>query len=203
MKFINLSILLLVILFFSCNETKNNPSKDSLNSNCYPNDSRPAQTISYEEMADLMNAFEQGAKKELDKYTKQISKGKDSISTVYNWYKLDDLKQYIAYIEKISKEKGIPVTGIRIYPSEYPSNYSNQKLRGRQTLIFTPTTSVNGKDDVAFEPLYSEIAKPALTSEFLEKVRMKKSKSGSYLKSKDTTTIQSSSANRIQTSPPY
>jgi len=51
--------------------------------------------------------------------------------------------------------------------------------------------------------LYSETGKPALISEFLEKARMKKSKSGSYLKSADTTTIQSSSANRIVTAPPY
>ncbi len=188
-------------MIISCKETTNNNVQTS--SSCYPNHSRPSQAISYEEMAAMMDAFDNGSKKELDKYMKRISKGKDSISTIYNWYKLEDLKQYIAYIEKISKEKGIPVTGFRIYPSEYPENYTNQKLKGRQTLIFTPTTTFNGKDDVAFEPLYSETGKPALISEFLEKARMKMSKSGSYLKSVDTTSILSSSANRIVTAPPY
>lgn len=197
MKIQFFTVFLFLFLLISCNEKSHNSSS------CYPNNSRPSQVISYEEMAAMMDAFDSGSKKELDKYMKKVSKGKDSISTIYNWYKLEDLKQYIAYIEKISKEKGIPVTGLRIYPSEYPENYANQKLKGRQTLIFTPTTTLNGKDDVAFEPLYSEIGKPALISEFLEKARMKMSKSGTYLKSADTTTIQSSSANRIRTTPPY
>jgi uncharacterized iron-regulated protein len=200
MKIPIFTTLLFLLLFTSCKEaTSNNPH----NSSCYPNDSKPSQVISYEEMADMMNAFDTGSKKELDKYIKKTSKGKDTISTVYNWYKLDDLKQYIAYIEKISKEKGIAVTGFRIYPSEYPATFSNQKLKGRQTLIFTPTTSINGKEDVAFEPLYSEIGKPVLVSEILEKVKLKRSKNGSFLKSIDTTTIQSSSANRLPTRPPY
>lgn len=201
MKIRSFSICFFLFLLISCKETTSNNSIDS--STCYPNNNRPSQAISYEEMAEMMDAFDSGSKKELDKYMKKISNGKDTISTIYNWYKLDDLKQYIAYIEKISKEKGIPVTGFRIYPSEYPENYVNQKLKGRQTLIFTPTTTIDGKDDVAFEPLYSEIGKPALISEFLEKARMKKSKNGSFLKSTDTTTFQSSSANRIIAKPPY
>ncbi|WP_445747719.1 hypothetical protein [Polaribacter sp.] len=201
MKIQIFTVIFFLFMIISCKETTNNNVQTS--SSCYPNHSRPSQAISYEEMAAMMDAFDNGSKKELDKYMKRISKGKDSISTIYNWYKLEDLKQYIAYIEKISKEKGIPVTGFRIYPSEYPENYTNQKLKGRQTLIFTPTTTFNGKDDVAFEPLYSETGKPALISEFLEKARMKMSKSGSYLKSVDTTSILSSSANRIVTAPPY
>lgn len=171
--------------------------------NCYPNNSRPSQAITYQEMVVMMNAYDQGAKKELDTYMKKISGGKDTISTNYNWYKLADLKQYIAYIEKISKEKNIPVTGFRIYPSSYPKNYNIKKLSGRQTLIFTPTTTVNGKDDVAFEPLYSDIGKPVLVTEILEKIKQQKTQSQSVLKSTDTTSLESSSANRLITKPPY
>lgn len=119
---------------------------------------------------------------------------------MYNWYKIEDLKQYIAYVERISKEKKIPVTGFRIYPTSYPINYYDEKLMGRQTLIFTPTTTINGKNDVAFEPLYSEIGKPVIVSEFLEKVKKKKS---NLAKSINTTSIQSSSANRLEPSPPF
>lgn len=198
-----LLIFVSFLLFFSCKKTPKNPTNTTDKLNCYPNDSRPSQAISYEEMAEMMDAFDAGAKQELDKYMKKISNGKDTISTVYNWYKLDDLKQYIAFIEKISKEKGIPVTGFRIYTSEYPANYANKKLQGKQTLIFTPTTSVNGKEDVAFEPLYSEIGKPALVSEFLEKVKMKKSTNGDFKKLIDSTSLQSSSVNRILPTPPY
>lgn len=203
MKQFILFIFCVLFFLFSCSKNSKNQQTILSDTNCYPNDTRPSQAITYEEMAVMMEAFDNGAKKVLDAYTKEVTNGKDSISTVYNWYKLEDLKQYIAYIEKISKEKNIPVTGFRIYPSEYPKNASNQNVSGRQTLIFTPTTSVNGKDDVAFEPLYSENGKPVLISEFLEKARKHRLKNGNFLKSMDTTSIQSSSANRITPVPPY
>jgi len=191
---------MLLLLFISCNQSsKNQQNKDS-NISCYPNDSRPSQAISYEEMAAMMDSYNTGAKIELDNYMKKISKGKDSFSTIYNWYKIEDLKKYIAYIERISKEKKIPVTGFRIYPTSYPLDYSIEKLRGRLTLIFTPTTTFNGKNDVAFEPLYSEIGKPVMVSKFLDKIKKKKS---NLLKSTETSTdFESSSANRILTNPP-
>jgi hypothetical protein len=198
-------LLFISLLMFSCktesNHTKMAESEDDLS--CYPNNKRPSQIITYEEMADMMDAFDNGPKKELNKYLKKVSKGKDSVSTVYNWYKLDDLKQYIAYIEKISKEKEIPVTGFRIYPSTYPKNYIIKDLRDRQTLIFTPTTTIGGKDDVAFEPLYSEKNKPVEISVFLEKVRSKQVNKASMLNLSLPDGLESSSANRITPTPPY
>lgn len=202
MKHTFFSVMIFLFLLVSCNQTPKNQQNKSSSNNCYPIDSRPSQAITYKEMAAMMESFDKGAKIVLDNYMKEISDGKDSISTVYNWYKIEVLKQYIAYIERISKEKNIPLTGFRIYPSSYPLNYSDEKLRGRQTLIFTPTTSINGKNDVAFEPLYSEIGKPILVSKFLELEKKKKITNGSFLKSTDTTTIQSSSSNRLPTSPP-
>ena len=139
----------------------------------------------------------------VNKYIKRESGGKDSISTEYNWYNIDDLKQYIAYIEKISKEKDIAVTGFRIYPTQYPKNYKIEKYQNRNTLIFTPTTKINGKIDVAFEPLYSEKGKPVEISQFLEQVRTKNvQKSGLLSFSRTVQDLESSSANRIQIVPP-
>lgn len=203
MKQFTLSILLFTLFLFSCKESKENESHNDINLSCYPNNSRPLQAITYEEMVEMMFAYDKGAKKVLDKYMKKVSGGKDTISTVYNWYKLDDLKQYIAYIEKISKEKNIPVTGFRIYPSSYPKNYKVKNLQGRQTLIFTPTTLINGNKDVAFEPLYSEIGKPILIDDFLKKARLQMVSKSDFLKTNDTTSIQSSSANRLKPSPPF
>ncbi|TXD54187.1 MULTISPECIES: hypothetical protein [unclassified Polaribacter] len=200
MKTSSIAILLFILMFSSCSEKTKAPE-----SSCYPNNKRPSEAITYEEMSAMMDTYEKGAKKELNKYMKKISGGKDSISTNYNWYKLDELKQYIAYIERISKEKDIEVTGFRIYPTSYPKNYSIEDLQGRQTLIFTPTTKIGLKEDVAFEPLYSEKGKPVGISKFLKQVRAKKAYKDTLLLStlKEQTGLKSSSANRIKPNPPY
>ena len=199
-RYLIISCILFAII--SCKETVKNSEIIKEKSDCYPNDSKPSQVITYEEMADMMEAFENGPKKELNKYLKKVTNGKDSVSTVYNWYKLEDLKQYIAYIERISKEKNIPVTGFRIYPSTYPKNYKEKALRNLQTLFFTPTTTVNGKDDVAFEPLYSKNGEPAEITQFLEKVKSKKVNKASMLTVNMQEGLESSSANRIRPTPP-
>lgn len=201
-------MLTLSIFIFSCKTESNQPdakpiTPKKVDESCYPNSEKPSQIITYEEMADMMDTFDNGPKKELNKYLKKASRGKDSVSTNYNWYKLDDLKQYIAYIERISKEKGIPVTGFRIYPSTYPKNYTKKELRNRQTLIFTPTTTINGKDDAAFEPLYSEKGKPLEITQFLEKVRAKKVNQAGILSVNFQGGLESSSANRLPPTPPY
>lgn len=114
MKIPILTILTLTIVLSSCiGLTK------ALHLDCYPNTNRPAQAITYQEMDEMIDAYDQGVKKELDKYMKKISRGKDAIFTNYNWYKLDVLKQYIAYTERIFKEKDIEVTRFRIYPTSY------------------------------------------------------------------------------------
>ena len=199
MKLRFLTILSITLFIFSCTTPEKSVDKD----NCYPNNNRPKQAITYEEMADMMESYDKGAKKVLDKYTKKESGGKDTVSTVYNWYNIEDLKQYIAYVEKISKEKNIELTGFRIYPTSYPKNYKDKDLRGRQTIIFTPTALIDGKKDEAFEPLYSDNGKPAKISQFLEQVRAKQVQTGSVLPLKLQDGTPSSSANRLKPSPPY
>ncbi|WP_026775794.1 hypothetical protein [Polaribacter sp. Hel_I_88] len=192
----------LFLISYSCT-TKCNHTEDNGES-CYPNNDKPSQIITYKEMADMMDAYDQGSRKELNKYINKESGGKDSISTEYNWYHIDDLKQYIAYIEKISKEKDIPVTGFRIYPTQYPKNYKIEKYQNKNTLIFTPTTNINGKVDVAFEPLYSEKGKPVEIAQFLEQVREKNVQKSGFLSFSTTVQdLESSSANRMQIVPPY
>lgn len=202
-----LTLLFLSVLLFSCKtETKQPEIKsngtEKVDESCYPNSKKPSQIITYEEMDDMLTTFDNGPKKELDKYLKKVSGGKRSVSTVYNWYNIDDLKQYIAYIERISKEKDIPLTGFRIYPSTYPKNYKYKELRNVQTLIFTPTTKIGDKEDVAFEPLYSEKGKPAEIQQFLNKVRAKKVNTASMLNLKMQHGLESSSANRMTPTPP-
>ena len=201
----NKLILLFVITFlvFSCKTECKHSNTTLVGKSCYPISDKPSQVITYEEMAEMMDAYDKGAKKELNKYIKKESKGKDSVSTVYNWYKLDDLKQYIAYIERISKEKDIPVTGFRIYPTQYSKKYKEKELRNRNTIIFTPTTTIDGKDDAAFEPLYSKKGEPVGIAQFLEQVRAKKVNKASMLNLSLQGGLESSSANRMKPNPPY
>jgi len=199
MKIKNLILLVCVLFLSSC-------KKEVENLSCYPNSKRPNIAITYEEMAEMFDEYDDGAKKVLDKYMKKESKGKDSVSTISNWYRLEDLKQYIAYLEKISAEKGIKLTGIKIYPATYPKDYGIKKYRERQTLIFTPTTIIEGKEDVAFEPLYSKKGNPISITKFLEQVRNKKVNEASILPNpfyKTFEGLESSSANRASIQPPF
>lgn len=196
-----ITIVLFSFAFFSCKTECTHKEISDSDKSCYPNDKKPAQIITYEEMAIMMNTYENGAKKELNKYLKRVSKGKDSISTVYNWYKLDDLKQYIAYLERISNEKGIELTGFRIYPTQYPKTYKDTVYQNRTTIIFTPTTTIGDRDDIAFEPLYSESGKPMEITKFLN-LALDKIKNDTLFKSSNDD-LESSSANRLKPSPPY
>ena len=156
-------------------------------------------------MHEMMEAYDTGAKRELDKYIKKMSGGKDSISRNYNWYKLDDLKQYIGNIERISKEKDIEVTGFRICTTSCPIKHKIEDLQRRQTLIFTPTTKIGNKEGVAFEPMYFKNGKPIDITKFLEQVRVKKSETATLLpfSLEMQTGLESLSANRILTNPTY
>lgn len=196
MKLNTSSFLTVFILFVACN-------KVSEHNDCYENSKKPSQIITYEEMASMTDAYNNGAKPILDTYMAEVSNGKDTISTEYNWYRIEDLKQYIAYIERISKEKDIPVTGFRIRPSAYPKDYSVKELQNRLTLIFTPTTKIGDRDDVAFEPLYSERGKPMPIDTFIKQVGEKHIDEAAIFSLKTQEGLESSSANRIRTYPPF
>lgn len=61
---------------------------------------------------------------------------KDAISS---WFSLDDLKEYIAYIESEGKAKGITVNGLRVYFGAYAKNNPNKS--NLSTVFFVPTES--------------------------------------------------------------
>lgn len=83
---------------------------------------------------------------------------KDAISS---WFSLDDLKEYIAYVESEGKTKGISINGLRIYFGAYPKNDSNPNKRNLSTVFFVPTqfkNSTSGNDElVAFSSDVTEI----------------------------------------------
>ena len=171
------------------------------------NDSRPDQAITYKEMASMFNAYDTGQKGVLNKYRKKLTQGKDTVESISHFYDLQDLKQYIAYLEKISKKKNIELTGLRIFSAAYPNNHHQEELRGRHTLVFMPTAKIDNNRGVAFEPLYSEDNNPIRFTEFLHKYSSKETKQvvrASFLtfKTSQDDFLLSSGANKLKPSPP-
>lgn len=146
--------ILFTFLIISCQNEKPSDCLEKENSK------RPAQAINYEEAASMFKTYDNGQKKVLDEYIIKRSRGKDSVSTVSIFFEIDELKQYIAYIERLSKEKEIELTGIRIFNAAYPADYEKEEYQNRTTTILFPTTNIGDKKNIAYEPLESGIKKP-------------------------------------------
>lgn len=99
-------------------------------------------------------------KEGLENYKKGISSRPEN-TTQAVWFSLENLKEYIDYIEKNANDKNIPVSGIRFHITA-----SNEGAY-RFSLALCPTTEVNGKQ-MSFDPLYSEIGKPKDLNEILK-----------------------------------
>ncbi|UZO79897.1 hypothetical protein NBT05_13180 [Aquimarina sp. ERC-38] len=60
------------------------------------------------------------------------------------WWSVKELKKYIRYVEKESKEQGIENPGIRAYFGAYPKEKCKMK-KGYATLFLAPTGSPAGE----------------------------------------------------------
>ncbi|WP_299015768.1 hypothetical protein [uncultured Polaribacter sp.] len=204
MKLILKFTVFLFVLFLAIGCTPECAHKEHL-----VNDSRPENAITYKEMAGMFHQYDVGQKKVLDKYRKEFTRNKqDTIESISHFYEIAQLKQYIAYLERLSKEKDIELTGVRIFSAAYPRDHSTIAKRGRQTLIFMPTAKIGNKNSVAFEPLYSEKGTPIKFTEFLNKFSSnatKRIQRASFLPFQilDGEDLESSGTNRLEHTPPY
>lgn len=195
-------LLLSVLIFSSCN-TKCEHKDHNVN------DSRPENAITYKEMAAMFHQYDIGQKKVLDKYRLDFTNDPtDATESISHFYEIDQLKQYIAYLEKLSKEKNIKLTGVRIFSAAYPEKHRDASKRGRQTLIFMPTAKIGNNDGVAFEPLYSEKGTPIKFTEFLNKFSSEETKKvmrASFLPALNLLQddLKSSGTNRLEHTPPF
>ncbi len=156
-----------MFLIVSCNQVKSKADPDHLS--CYPNNKRPSQAITYKEMASMFKEYDNGQKKVLDEYITKKSDGKQKVATISEFFRIDELKQYIAYIEKLSKEKDIKLTGVKIFTAAYPSDYDIKEYRNRVSFILMPTTNIGDDKNVAYEPLKSAKGMPVTMQSILTK----------------------------------
>ncbi|MBP9793026.1 MAG: hypothetical protein KBC56_03420 [Flavobacterium sp.] len=62
------------------------------------------------------------------------------------WYSIEELENYLHYVKKEGKEKGIEVTGIRFYLGVYPNDIPNYQEKAGMTTIFLSPTKKNARN---------------------------------------------------------
>ena len=162
MKTLNLlskSLLLLVIYisFASCNNTTSQSNSDDF---CTTYDGRPEQSISYKEMAVMLTQYKATREGVL-----KAALGFEDTREV--WFQIDSLKKYLAYVEKLSNESGVEITGFNFISAAYPNKEVYGKEKNYQTLILNPTTTKGNNPRVSFDPLHSTSGNPAFVSDLL------------------------------------
>ncbi len=209
MKTNYLLTLLMAALFLSCGtKVRDTKTKDI---SCFEYSGRPSQALTYKEVASMLDHYDNT---KLGILKKTTAKGGED--TRENFYPLEDLKAYIAYIEKLAKDKKIKLTGINIISAAYSKDSNDANKHGYQTLIFMPATTLkDGKERVSFDPLHSENGKPRLFAEILfskfnysyrgyqSNTTRTYMKSASLANTTDGDDMESSAANRTHISPPY
>ncbi len=173
---------------------------------CYADQGRPTNMIKYKEIVDMLEEY--------DNTRKEVLKNALGFEdTRINTYPVQQLKDYLGYIENLCAQKSIPLTGINIISAAYPKNYSvNPKEAGYQTLIFMPTTTIDGEAFVTFDPLKSKKGVPTTFKSILAKrgynwpydnsiTPKNKEKAGMNINLQQND--DSSGSNRTHTTPPF
>ena len=111
---------------------------------------RPTNAITLEHYKTYTNLYKEQRLKDFNAKHPEFPMG----DTQKVWFSIDAMKDYIAYVEAVSAEKGIAVTGISFHYGVYPKTEEYGIYGGYQTLVMTPTTTINGKNE-DFEPLQS------------------------------------------------
>ncbi len=173
----------------------------------YKDNGRPSNAIKYNEIVKMLEAYDETRKEVLKK-----SLGFED--TRVNSYPIEQLKDYLGYIEGLCAEKEIELTGINIISAAYPKNYSKSKEAGYQSLIFMPTTTIDGESYVTFDPLKSKKGHPVTFKSILaskgynwtydrSKVAKEEQKAGVItLPNMQGGFDDSSGSNKLGTSPP-
>lgn len=189
--------LVLSLLVFSCITESTQEVKIA-------SSKRPSQAITYPEMAAMFKEYDNGQKKVLDGYIKKKSKGKDTIATISEFFTIEELEQYLRYVKRLSAEKEINLTGIKIFTSAYPSDYKIPEYRNRVTFMLAPTAKIKGKN-VAYEPLKSTMRTPvsmqSVLNEYADETTKKVNRAGIFSLQLDSN--ESSALNRGSVTPPF
>lgn len=121
---------------------------------------KPKNLLMYKEMVAMLEHYDKTRKPVLEK-----ALGRED--TRINFYTIETLETYLAYVKRVSQEKGIKLTGINIVSASYPET-SSHGVPNYQTVMFMPTAEINGKN-IAFAPEASKNGEIVTMKEVLGK----------------------------------
>jgi len=96
------------------------------------------------EAKELNQNFIKTRSKELDKIVEKETGNPTKKDAISSWFSLDELKEYIAFVENEGKSKNITVNGLRVYYGAYSKNEIKDDKKGLSTIFFVPTQAKVG-----------------------------------------------------------
>ncbi|WP_397362187.1 hypothetical protein [Olleya sp. R77988] len=123
-------LVTVMLLINSCDFGNKKPSKTP-----------PKQIVKIEKAINMFNTEKQVKKKVINPVLKNFYKDQQFIDTEFAWFSLEQMRQYINYIDAIQLENPEEeVSGIRVYFGRYNRSNSD-KFINQQTVFFVPTVS--------------------------------------------------------------
>ena len=120
----------------------------------------PKGLISPAKAKELNQEFIKTRSKELNKIVERISKKPKKKDALSSWFSIDELKNYIAYVEAEGTKKGKKISGLRVYFGAYSKKETDLKKQDLSTVFFVPTELKVGslqKDGIVNEGGSSDI----------------------------------------------
>jgi len=99
----------------------------------------PKGLISPKEAKKLNQKFIKSRSKDLNRIVEKETGKPNDKDAISSWFSLDELKEYIAYVEAQGKEKNITVNGLRVYFGAYAINDKKPSKKALSTVFFVPT----------------------------------------------------------------
>ncbi|MDP3313890.1 hypothetical protein [Lutibacter sp.] len=100
--------------------------------------------ITPQEAKELNQNFIKTRSKELDKIVERETGNPTKKDAISSWFSLEELKEYIAYVEAQGKAKNITVNGLRVYFGAYAKNDKKEDKKALSTVFFVPTQAAVG-----------------------------------------------------------
>jgi len=170
----NLPYVILLLIVMACGKSNELSSESSNESN---NVSSKSKESSISEVnSDILIDLET-VKAKINNYKESHPGVSGNEYALRSWISLEELKNYIAQVEKDSKEKGITVSGIdfihiqNIAARPGMSNLDNSDYD--LTLLMAPTYQ-DSLSHIAFDPVYSDKNSPKPLKELLDSLDSKK-----------------------------
>ena len=76
--------------------------------------------------------------------SKAIDKAIGKKDAISSWFSLEEIKDYIDYVEKEAKDRKITINGIRVYFGAYGKNEDKSVKKNMSTVFMVPTTPKQG-----------------------------------------------------------